>query len=317
MLFKSIAIILFLAMSSICDAQDVKVLPDLKIASPGQIACSSTPFAKLSVDCWIGQRVIFIPRKPEHSYEYYDQSQDINGKRKVAVSLASGKVGKITNIEDNRPRKGLFLITITMEDTGDNYYADGLLDYKDSYHLNNMAFIKDIDDARKLYVGRKFWKTGDDWAEITDITVSDDQLATARFFYKTVTGAGTVDISLSDTNLLSPMTHAFNTCFAETDPETELKSQELAAEKELKMQMKALREKYKKYKWSKKVWNSIETEKVFIGMTKLQATLAWGEPESVNRTIGSWGEHEQWVYTLKSYLYFENGILKAIQNGEL
>lgn len=314
MLFKSITIILFLAISITCEALDSKVLPYLKIASPGQIACPTTPFAKLSVDCWIGQRVIFIPRKSEHSYEYYDQSRDINGKKKVAVSLASGKVGKISNIEDNRPRKGLFLITITMEDTGDNYYADGLLDYKDSYHLNNMAFIKDVDDAKKLYVGKKFWKTGDGWAEITDITVSDDQLATARFFYKTASGAETVDISLSDTNLLSPMTHQFKAHFAETDPETERKSQKLAAEKELKKQIKAIRDKYKKFKWSKKIWNSIETGKVFIGMTKLQATLAWGEPESVNRTIGLWGEHEQWVYTHKSYLYFENGILKTIQN---
>lgn len=308
--FKSIAIILFLAISSISNAQDdIKVLPDLKIVSPGQTACPSTPFEKLSVDCWIGQRVVFIPRKPEHSYEYYDQSHDINGKRKVAVSLASGKVGIITNIEDNRPRKGLFLITITMEDTGDIYYADGLLDYKDTFHLNNMAFIKDIDDAKKLYIGRKFWKNGEDWAEITNITISDDQLAPARFSYKTASGAGTVDIALC-----GPMTHSFNTHFAETDPETEQKNRELAAEKELKKQLKALRDKYKKYKWSKKAWNSIETGKVFIGMTKLQATLAWGEPESVNRTIGSWGEHEQWVYTLKSYLYFENGILKAIQN---
>lgn len=314
MLFKSITIILFLAISITCNAQDSKVLPDLKIELPGQTACPSTPFAKLSVDCWIGQRVIFIPRKSEHSYEYYDQSYDINGKKKVAVSLASGKVGKITNIEDNRPRKGLFLITITMEDTGDNYYADGLLDYKGSYHLNNMAFLKDIDDAKKFYVGKKFWKKDDGWAEITDITVSDDQLATARFFYKTVSNAGTVDISLSDTNLLSSMAHQFKAYFAETDPETERKNQELAEANELKKQMRALKDKYKKYKWPKKIWNSIETGKVFIGMTKLQATLAWGEPESVNRTIGSWGEHEQWVYTHKSYLYFENGILKTIQN---
>jgi len=92
------------------------------------------------------------------------------------------------------------------------------------------------------------------------------------------------------------------------------KNQELAAEKEIKMQKEYIRNRYKKYKWSKKIWNSIETGKVFIGMTNLQATLAWGAPESVNRTIGSWGEHEQWVYTHKSYLYFENGILKAIQN---
>jgi hypothetical protein len=276
MFFKSITIILFLAISSTCDAQDVKDLPALKIESPGQLACPTTAFAKLSVDCWIGQRVMFIPRKPEHSYEYYDQLHDINGKRKVAVSLASGKIGKISNIEDHKPRNGLFLITITMEDTGENYYDFGLMDYKDTYHLNNMAFIKDIYDAKKLYVGRKFWKTGVDWSEITDITVSDDQFATARFFYKTASGAGTVDISLSDTNRLSPMTHQFNDYFAEIDPETERKGQELAAEKELMKQMKAIRDKYKKYKWSKKIWNSIETGKVSgqdLGPDTIEADL--------------------------------------------
>ena len=53
--------------------------------------------------------------------------------------------------------------------------------------------------------------------------------------------------------------------------------------------------------------------KVKIGMTKAMCTEAWGHPYDINKTIGSWGVHEQWVYG-SSYLYFENDILTSIQN---
>lgn len=54
--------------------------------------------------------------------------------------------------------------------------------------------------------------------------------------------------------------------------------------------------------------------RVRIGMTAQMCRDAWGEPSDINRTTGSWGVHEQWVYGLGSYLYFENGILTSIQN---
>ena len=41
---------------------------------------------------------------------------------------------------------------------------------------------------------------------------------------------------------------------------------------------------------------------------------AWGKPNDINKSIGSWGVHEQWCYSFGSYLYFENGKLTAIDN---
>lgn len=42
---------------------------------------------------------------------------------------------------------------------------------------------------------------------------------------------------------------------------------------------------------------------------------SWGRPESINTTTTSNGTREQWVYRgLRNYLYFENGVLTAIQN---
>ena len=58
----------------------------------------------------------------------------------------------------------------------------------------------------------------------------------------------------------------------------------------------------------------ISEGKVKIGMTKEMCIDAWGKPKSVNKSSGAWGVHEQWVYGLSSYLYFENGKLTSIQN---
>ena len=57
----------------------------------------------------------------------------------------------------------------------------------------------------------------------------------------------------------------------------------------------------------------ILTGKTKIGMTKNECIMSWGEPESINPTITSNGKSEQWVYSNSQYLYFENGILTAIQ----
>lgn len=52
---------------------------------------------------------------------------------------------------------------------------------------------------------------------------------------------------------------------------------------------------------------------VKIGMSKAMCRESWGEPDDINKSIGSWGNHEQWVYG-SSYLYFEGNKLTAIQN---
>lgn len=60
--------------------------------------------------------------------------------------------------------------------------------------------------------------------------------------------------------------------------------------------------------------NLILQGKIRIGMSKEMCREAWGGPESINRTTGSYGSHEQWVYGIGNYLYFENGKLTTIQN---
>lgn len=59
----------------------------------------------------------------------------------------------------------------------------------------------------------------------------------------------------------------------------------------------------------------IRPDSVRLGMTAAIVRLCgWGEPNSINRTITSWGVSEQWVYGDGRYLYFRNGRLDTIQD---
>lgn len=59
--------------------------------------------------------------------------------------------------------------------------------------------------------------------------------------------------------------------------------------------------------------HSITDRKIHLGMTPCMAVAAWGRPEKINRSVGSFGTHEQWVYQ-DNYLYFEDGILTSWQD---
>jgi hypothetical protein len=56
----------------------------------------------------------------------------------------------------------------------------------------------------------------------------------------------------------------------------------------------------------------IMDRKIWLGMTDKMARASLGTPEKINRDVGAWGVHEQWVYG-DTYLYFENGILTSWQ----
>lgn len=69
-------------------------------------------------------------------------------------------------------------------------------------------------------------------------------------------------------------------------------------------------------KWGKATIEAIAARQVRAGMTGEQVRVSWGSPDHVNTSSGSWGQHEQWVYgepPNSSYLYFENGRLRSVQ----
>ena len=91
--------------------------------------------------------------------------------------------------------------------------------------------------------------------------------------------------------------------------EAERKAEAAAREEHERLRKEAILKKY-----GQKMGQLINEDKVVIGMTKEMAELAWGTPLEVNKTVMKNYVMEQWVYSLTSYLYFENGELTAIQN---
>lgn len=59
---------------------------------------------------------------------------------------------------------------------------------------------------------------------------------------------------------------------------------------------------------------AILNHKVKIGWSKSMCIASWGKPITINRTTTKYGIHEQYVYSLSRYLYFEDGILITIQD---
>jgi len=70
--------------------------------------------------------------------------------------------------------------------------------------------------------------------------------------------------------------------------------------------------------WTLEDCQTIRAGKVQIGFTTEQVVCAWGRPSDINRTVGSWGVHEQWVYQhgdcSMTCLYFEDGVLTSFQD---
>ena len=66
-------------------------------------------------------------------------------------------------------------------------------------------------------------------------------------------------------------------------------------------------------KYGKETYNRLKKGTYWIGMTTEMAEISLGKPSDINKTVGSWGVNQQWVYD-NIYLYFENGKLTSYQN---
>lgn len=98
--------------------------------------------------------------------------------------------------------------------------------------------------------------------------------------------------------------------YAQKEAERIAEEKRIAEEQRLKAERKARLTK----KYGKTYADLILQGKVRIGMTAEMCREAWGTPDDINRSSGSWGVHEQWCYDWGGYLYMENGKLTSIQN---
>ena len=101
--------------------------------------------------------------------------------------------------------------------------------------------------------------------------------------------------------------------------QTKENEEELSSKAKEKEELEKRDAQYKKdciAKFGQKYGLLVYVGDVAMGMTKEMCRAAWGEPDHINKTTTKNGKHEQWVYSLGNYLYFDNNILTEIQNKE-
>jgi hypothetical protein len=59
-------------------------------------------------------------------------------------------------------------------------------------------------------------------------------------------------------------------------------------------------------------YKRLKVGEYWLGMSEEMAVVSLGYPDKKNRSVGSWGVHEQWIFN-GLYLYFENGKLNSYQ----
>ncbi len=282
---------------------------------------------------WVGLRLMILPQSKalqHYGYQelYQDPSQDAkDAAQKYAPLRYEDYVGRIVRIaaigRGNLPN-GDHVDEADLQLEGDKRLIHGDIDHG---CMTDVAPVSDLENARKLYLGKTLWLSRDHldtydpekdnadapgsaaWREafqkipikqyspvkVIDIVPSWYASAPTRFIVQSASGPesaqGYVDVHMSDTNIPENLRtiDKFEDAFSETDPRT-------------------------RYPWSLKVWDALEQKQIFLGMTALQVRMSWGVPKEVQKPAGLNGT-EQWVYDPAHVLMLKDGVLTEI-SGE-
>lgn len=210
------------------------------------------------------------------------------------IKLASGQIGYIKvdthKYSKNNPLEGEFWIR-----TEDPKIVKERQRLEAEKKLDELGILKDKSLwLRYPMLSKGFLSFGLQEVRIRDFEIYEGAIRTSVKFY--LYAKDQEDIIIFD---LSTLTTEITTAFYLTDPFPRIK----------------------KEKWGTNILKAIEYHRFVIGMTEEQAILSVGRPNEINRSVGSWGVHEQWVYRncrigggLRNfYLYFENGKLTSWQ----
>ncbi len=299
------------------------VRPDVPSSPAADFPCDYTYPFKIPVRCWTGQKFIVLPEAPElrhYGYQTFDGGQGENGH--ASYDELAGKIITVPGVHwsenDRLPALDTYVIQFRADASGTLYTARAVIlpnGSRDDAQVDGLAMLRDLEEARKYYVGKTYWLmagklprvgaeiTSSDWVKfprtgrvtVSDVLASDDDAHPVQLVFRNDAGEeGYLNIVGSPTNRSSSLYAVLG-----NDP--------LAPDLS-KVDPRSL------HHWPDNVWDAIVKEKVFAGMTGEQAEMSWGKPGEINRTVQNGRVHEQWVYGDGNYLYFDDGLLTAIQD---
>lgn len=255
---------------------------------------------------WVSKKIVFLENSAVQKYGYPNVLYNEDDIGSIPYLDLAGKTAEIIGYKSGSyPSPAKFILKLD---------DSNLIIYAEAYgnHIGDIVFVNEKENSTK-YIGKKVWNKGHPtelgdrlmhgrincsrkigkFEELSVVGIEWGKFSSSplKFIFKTTDGliaswSGSYSkINDTENHLLQP----FEENWFFENPHI------LYAD------------------WSDRVWESIENNKIFIGMTKEQAIFSWGEPLKINKTVGSWGAHEQWVYGSQN-LYFENGILMSFQS---
>lgn len=264
-----------------------------KVISEDKGLFSFVPFER-----WTGKKFMVLPQsKNLRKYGYQDFG--------ASYEELCGHIIQVTTVDGSGISAKVSFVDLN---TGDKY--NDIRSFDETVH--DICLLRDLDNAKSFYEGKKIWyrnrsistydENTDKFAsiELTNLCPLEIKKIVAgwyehepiRFIFETEDGqTGFCDFNLSDTNvggILKGGSKPEESFFME-DP-------------------------FAKYNYDAKTWEAVKNRRIFIGMSKEQVVLSWGEPNEINRTNTQHSSSEQWVYANYNYVYFENNLVTSIQN---
>lgn len=319
------------ALASVLLASSCALLPAAK-SDPYMDAFPTVPEAS-----WVGMRLIILPQSKalqHYGYQelYQDANQDANQDATqdpvpryapLPYEQYVGRIVRVAGIGRGNLPGGDHVDEADLQLEGDKKIIHGDIDHG---CMTDAAPAADLENARKLYLGKTLWLSRDHLTtydpqkdtsdapgsptlhkafqriaikqyspvKVLDIVPGWYSSAPTRFIVQEEGGAeaaqGYVDVHMSDTNVPDDLraVDRFQDTFSDADPRT-------------------------KYAWSPKVWTALENKQVFVGMTAPQVRMSWGAPKEVRKPAGESGA-EQWVYDPAHSLTLKEGMLEDISS---
>src|SRR6266404_1215677 len=195
----------------------------------------SKPFSTIPIESWVGERFIFLPRqKSLQEYGYQSIHKPKHEFSNLPYDKYVGRIAKVTAVTPSKTGLGgAYDVELTLEDTNEKVESRAV-----SERVEGLAPVRDIDNARALYLGKTMRlkepvlrtyneRTGktnvigaDSPVKVMDIVAGWDENSPVRFVVKTSSGEeGFVDVSMSDTNASELLTayNKFEKCFLPED----------------------------------------------------------------------------------------------------
>ncbi|HVZ39277.1 MAG TPA: hypothetical protein VHI13_08380 [Candidatus Kapabacteria bacterium] len=243
-----------------------------------------TPFQTLTLQEWVGRRLIFLPMSQElrvNGYQAFGVQEDEGAGQRQYDALV-GKVGTVTSVTgDKYPQ-----VTLRLSDgatVAGKIYAE---------MLDGVGPADDIDSARARYRGATLWTRSDPFVianvkndssmtaleqetelKVIDVTAGAGSEQPVRFIVRTPGGSeGYVDVHMSNTNVAGDLqkSNGFHDTFLDVSPKT-------------------IRQ------WPAEIRKAIDDRRVLVGMSAAQVHMALGEPDGVYAVAGK-PNRLLWVY---------------------